>query len=187
MCDPVSIATIAGTGLSLGQQAIGGHAQEKHQEQQFNTNKRLADQSALSAYSSLIQRQAQENAKAADSIAKAGRQAREALSTSRVSALESGVAGASVDALTADFERTELDYQNTVIRNREFLDFQFKDELEGIRANQEGRILSGMGSPIQRPDYGNAFIRGFSSLLKVNAQTEQNTNPYSEVPDSTGP
>lgn len=182
MCDPASITLLAGTGLNLGQQIVGGKAQEKYQEQQFNTNKRLADQNALRAYDSLMQRQVQENAKATQSVIAASKASREALATSRVSALESGVGGISVDALTADFERSELDYQNTVIRNREFLDSQFKDELEGIRLNQEGNILAGVGSPVQKPDYANAFIRGFSGLLSIQANKTNNTNPYDGNP-----
>jgi hypothetical protein len=180
MCDPVTISVVAGSALNLGQQIVGANSQEKFQDQQFKTNKRLADQNALAAYESLTQRQVQENAKATDAVMKASRASREALSTSRVSAGESGVAGLSVDALQADFERSELDYQNTVTRNREFLDSQFKGELEAIRAGQEGRILQGVGAPIRQPDYANAFIRGFSSVLSVNSNKATNTDPYED-------
>lgn len=169
---------IAAGALSLVQQSQNYSAQKKYQKQTFAATKEAADADALRNYAAIQQRQIQEQDKAARSIQKIALQATEARASARTAAGESGVAGNSVQALQDDYSRDEADYQSQVIKNQSYLSDQFGLELEGVHARQTAAIQSGIGNPIQPPDYLNTVIKTYSKVLAINYNTEHNLDPY---------
>lgn len=154
MCEPTTIVSL----VSLGLAAAGGVAQHqaqsaahKQSKEQSQYNSTLARESALGQYASLALRQTQEREAAAASIDDTARRAAEARATARASAGESGVAGASVDALLADYIRQEYDYQVRVSRNTGYQDQQFTREREGARLGLQSNLLN--AQPIAKPNF----------------------------------
>lgn len=178
MCDPVSL-TVASGAVSLATQQIAYGQQKKYQSQVFNATKKAADQDALLAYQALTDRQVQEHEKAAQALQSVQRQAVAARGAARTSAAEGNVQGNSVGALDDDFTRAETEYQSQVIRNQAFLDSQFKNERLGVQAKQTAAIQSGIGQPIQPPQYLNQIIGSYSKVLEIQYKQNNNQNPWS--------
>ena len=85
-------------------------------------------------------------------IMKASRQARQAMGAGRAAAGEGGVAGSSVDALLRDFERSEAEYSYGQMRSQQFREAAMMDQMEAIRSQQQGRILSTLPEPVAMPN-----------------------------------
>ena len=152
----ISVAqSIAGV---IGQQQAAS-AQAEYQQQMFDQNKKIADQAAVDQYQGLGTRTYQEREAAALDIMNASRAAREALGTARVSAGEAGVSGSSTDALLQDFERRQFEYTYGRSRSQDFREAAFEDQKKAIRSQQQGRILSMLPKPQEKPDYFGAALR----------------------------
>ena len=182
MCDPVSI------GLSLT--AAQGAAAAYQQGKSFSTQKKAAssiahaaEESAIRQYGALQARQEQENAKAAQSIQHVAEQARKVAATATVQAGESGVGGNSVAALHADFERSALNYESAVTRNKAMLDEQFKRDADGIQRNQQSQINDAY-SRIQPPNYLGILIGSAADALKIKSSADSLKPPGSPVSSS---
>lgn len=176
MCDPTGLV-FAEVGAAILTQSANASAQKKFNKESFDTNKAAADANAVRNYVALQNRQKQEHEKANQAIESAHREAVSARGTSTVSNAESGVAGNSLAALDAEFLRTEAEYTSRTIRSQAYLDSQFGREYEGVRAGQEANIRSGIGPPVQGPDYLNIFVRGFSKAWKIKHQEQMDNNP----------
>lgn len=177
MCNPIALVAV-GTALSTATQVANASAVNRSQRQNFALAKEAADANALRQYAAIQRRQIEEDAKASQSISNASREARAVASTARVAAGEVGVAGLSVDALQADFARSEGEYQRVVTRNSAFLRSQFSSELEAVHAGQQAQILNALPGPPVVPDFANTIIGAYSRVLSINYATEHNQNPY---------
>ena len=147
--------TVAGY---IGQQQQAS-AMADYQQRMYQQNKEIADQAAVDQYQGLGTRTYQEREAAALDIMNASRAAREAMSTARGSAGEAGVSGASSDALLQDFERRQFEYTYGRQRSQDFREQAFEDQKTGIRSQQQGRTLSMLPKPVERPDFLGAALR----------------------------
>tara|TARA_R100000808_G_scaffold1949_2_gene8186 strand:+ start:4872 stop:5486 length:615 start_codon:yes stop_codon:yes gene_type:complete len=134
-------------------------AMADYQQRMYQQNKEIADQAAVDQYQGLGTRTYQEREAAALDIMNASRAAREAMSTARVSAGEAGVSGASADALLQDFERRQFEYTYGRSRSQDFREQAFEDQKKGIRSQQQGRVLSMLPKPVERPSFLGAALR----------------------------
>lgn len=173
MCNPAALQ-LTGTFLSVGMAAQNASAVGRYQRQTYEANAKLATDDSFRSYAALQARQSQEHAKAAQAIDQAALETKRRLAVVRTST--GGVAGNSVDAVVQDFHRSELDYQTTVIRNQAMLDAQVTSELEAVRSQTQGRIMSGMPGPTQPPDLIGMGLAGFGKYLEIK-QKEQNQQP----------
>jgi hypothetical protein len=159
MCEPttimltlggLAIATgVAGTITSAVGQANAAAAQNNYQaalarqrNQQITENNRLASE----AYN---RQAAQENLKfqqqrdaAAQNLQKNQVLALQARARTRVAAGEAGVSGIAVDQLMGDFYRQEALFRDATAQNLEYGDIQRGFNLEGYKAEAEGRVNS---------------------------------------------
>lgn len=157
----------------MGQQMANAGAAERYGQAQFEATKKAAVDDAIRGYSALQARQSQENAKAAQAVDQASLAARRAASTSRTSAGESGAFGGVAAELADEFKRTELNFQTTVIRNQTMLDAQFRNELEGVHAQEYGRILAGQPGPVAQPDLLGGALNAFGKILEINQKSKE--------------
>ena len=176
MCSPAFALSGATTGLGLLQAKSGLDRQLDAAEQV----EKAARSNALRQYTSIQSRQIQERARAAQAIGESARAARMASGTAAVASAEAGVGGASVAALQAEFERTALEFESTTIRNQAFLDAEFRDRAEGVRAEQEAAVNSAYNQ-IQTPNYLGILMQGLGSYLDLSSATKA-TQPIEEVP-----
>ena len=126
MCEAVTLG-IAGLAMSGASAAAQYQGQVKQAEQQARYQDKAAKaerQRALQEQSSVRMRQAQEQEATNRELGDVASKARQAMSRATVSAGESGVAGASVDALIDDFTRQEAEYRMGVGRQQEMRDVQ---------------------------------------------------------------
>lgn len=153
MCNPTAMFA-AQAGLAVVQGISQFQAQGAAYDlsvEQSRINNRLARDNALGQYADLAQRQTEEREAAAASIDDTARRAAEARASARVAAGEAGVAGASVDALLADYARQEFDFQVRIQRNTENLDRRLDREREGIAARERSFQLYNL--PIAKPNF----------------------------------
>jgi hypothetical protein len=161
MCVPLA-AVSAGIGaLSSGAQAIGARQQARMQYQaqlqQNEMQRRLQAQAAeaertraLQEQTSLRMRQAQEQEAVGRELEQVGLKSQAALARARVSAGESGVAGASVAALMGDYMRQEAGYRSALLRQQELSGVGTGLGLEQIGLASQQRLI-GINQPIAEP------------------------------------
>jgi len=142
----------------IGQQQQAS-AMADYQQQMYDQNKEIADQAAVDQYQGFGTRTYQEREAAALDIMNASRAAREAMGTARVSAGEAGVSGASSDAMLQDFERRQFEYTYGRSRSQDFREQAYESQKKGIRSQQQGRTLSMLPKPVDRPDFLGAALR----------------------------
>jgi hypothetical protein len=141
MCEPVSI--IAGTTAVIGAgSAIAGHVGAANARAK---NSKAAYEAGREEQRLIGLRQQQEVEGASLTIMQADRKAREADALARVSAGESGVAGASVDLLLADLERQRLEFSTGTKRNLQNQLDQGQMEKQAAFAGTRNRIASTPG------------------------------------------
>lgn len=174
MCNPAAAVQAAATVVSIGQQIANSSAMKAYGQRTYDANKKIAEADALQSYAALQARQLQEGAKAAEAINSAALESQRRMAAARTVAGESGAAGVSVQDVLGEFKTVELNYQTTVIRNKAMLDAQFKSELEATRAQEQGRILSGLPGPSQSPDILGTALSGFGKILEINASEKAN-------------
>ena len=173
MCDPVSMSVIGAA--SAGVQAIGTRQQAKAQYQaqlqQNEMQRRMQAQSAaaerqraLQEQTSLRMRQAQEQEAVGRELEQVGLKSQAALARARVSAGESGVAGASVDALMGDYMRQEAGYRSALLRQQELSGVGTGLGLEQIGLASQQRLI-GINQPIAEPIRPRGL--GISDVLSV--------------------
>lgn len=168
MCEPISL-TVAAIGLSALSTGANLYAQEqqsralkRHQKGVFLRTVENADSAARSAYSAGLSRIVQERASTALRINQDARGARSAIATVRNLAATRGVSGAAVGDVEQNVAFTNAEFFATRNRQLEWNETQIHRQLEGIRAQQQNRIIGALGQPIPGPDYLGA-IGGFLS------------------------
>lgn len=144
-------AAVATPIVSYTAQASAANAQSAYQEKMYAANKGIAEQSMLSQYTDIARRQQEEQKKAAQEMSIISRQADQARATARTSAIESGVAGLSIDSLMDDYYRKESEFLvNTQDQLRGTL-FQLERSKEAVRAETQGRVLGMTPQPVAGP------------------------------------
>lgn len=134
-------------------------ASAEWQQKRYDQNKEIADQAAIDQYGGLQTRILEEREAASADIMAATRMGREAGSTARVSTGEAGVSGGVEQAIMQDFERRQLEYTYTKGRSQEKREVAIGDQMKSIRAGQQGRILSMLPEPVQKPSFVGAALR----------------------------
>lgn len=124
--------------LQAGGAVVGHQAQAKASK----ANKKEALRAMHESWKDISLREVQEQDAAQQTIMQADRQARLAAGAARVSAGESGVTGASVDALLMDIERDAAEFDATTTRNLDMTIAQFQREKSSGRAVAQNRINS---------------------------------------------
>ena len=152
----ISVAqTVAGF---VGQQQQAA-AMAEYQQQMYDQNKEIADESAKNQYQGLSTRTYQEREAMALDIRNASRAAHEAMGTARVSSGEAGVSGISTEALLQDFERRQYEYVYGRERSQQFREQDFESKKKAIAGQQQGRILAMTPKPVEEPSYIGAALR----------------------------
>ncbi len=167
MCSPAALP-LALSGAQTGLGLLGAKQGYERQVDAAEQTQKAATSNALRQYTAIQARQAQERAKATQAIQESARAARRASSTAAVASAEAGVAGNSVAALQNEFERTALEFEGTTIRNQAFLDAHFKDQAEGVRAEQEA-VVNNAYNQIQTPNYLGILMQGLGSFLDLSS------------------
>lgn len=167
----IPIAIAAGglqAGLSIRSQQQAAKAQAKYQKQASDAESQRASQQ-MSA--ERIQ-EAFQNEERAREIQIAANKAREARSRASVAAGESGVAGASVDALLDDFTRQEATYRFGLQRQGQQMavarDLRLKDM--GLQSYNNQIAIN---KPIPQPDYVGSIVGGVSTGLSIYSATKK--------------
>lgn len=169
--------SIAGNVQNFMAQSANANAQDKYQKAIYKTNTQIANDAATVQYGQLQRQQIQQHAAAAQSIGDVMAQARAAIGTGTVAAGESGTSGNSVDALLQEFHAEELRHTSSVIQNQTFADQQIATEALGVRSQQQGRILSALPQPVQKPDFFGSLLRiGSDALSNYGATTTYDPN-----------
>lgn len=136
MCDPGTI--VAGASLAIG---VGSKlAESSAQNKAAAANKKASLAAMTEDWKALSLQEAQQQDAAQQSIMQADRQGRQADAVARVSAGESGVAGASVDALLGDLSAQVSAFKTTTARNLSSAEAQLQQEKAGSRAGAQSRI-----------------------------------------------
>ena len=160
MCNPAAVMAVVG-GLQAGAQVAGQRQQAKAQYQaqlqQNEMQRRMQAQAAAAErqragqeQTSLRMRQAQEQEAVGRELEQVSRKSQSALARARVSAGESGVAGASVDALMGDYMRQEAGYRSALLRQQALSGVGTGLGLEQIGLASQQRLM-GINQPISDP------------------------------------
>jgi hypothetical protein len=160
VCDPVSLFAISASiaGVQAGATIYNQQQQADFQKDLFRVNKQAANENALAGYAALARRDTEEHIAATQAIQQNANRAAAARGTARVAAAESGVSGNSAEAVIDEFTRSELDYQQAVIRRKTFADAQLMEQKRAVRSGQQAAILSALPT-ITGPDYLGAALR----------------------------
>src|SRR5210317_993502 len=170
----VSAATLTTTGLAATTGALGvassamqfaGQRQQAKAQQQYQAQAQAAERQRFQQeQTSMRMRQAQEQEAVGRELEQVSRKSQAALARARVSAGESGVAGASVQALMDDYMRQEAGYRSALLRQQELgaLGTGLGLEQAGF-ATQQRQI--GLSQPIDRPSGLGAVLGGIQSGL----------------------
>ena len=174
------MCTLGAAGLALGALSSGASAlgarqqarmQYQAQLQQNEMQRRMQAQAAAAERqragqeaTSLRMRQAQEQEAVGRELEQVGLKSQAALARARVSAGESGVAGASVDALMGDYMRQEAGYRSALLRQQELSGVGTGLGLEQVGLASQQRLM-GINQPISDPIRPRGL--GISDVLSV--------------------
>ena len=148
MCHPAALAVISG--LNVGMQFAGQQQQAKTQEAMQARASQAERLRFQQEQTSMRMRQAQEQEAVGRELEQVSRKSQAALARARVSAGESGVAGASVDALMGDYMRQEAGYRSALLRQQELSGVGTGLGLEQIGLASQQRLM-GINQPIMDP------------------------------------
>lgn len=185
MCNPVALG-VAGLALGGGSaiaQYQGQRQQAKQQERYQEKAMEAERQRALQEQSSIRMRQAQEQEATNRELGDVAMKAREAMARATTSAGESGVAGASVDALIDDFTRQEAEYRMGVGRQQEMRDVQTGLALTDAGFRSRNRLID-INRPINKPSFlsgvlgaGSAGLSGFAGGYGLGREIQLSRTP----------
>ena len=174
MCNPAAAMAVVG-GLQSGVQFAGARQQAKQQaaaqaqQAAFQAQSAAAERSRfMQEQSSIRMQQAQKQEATARELEQVSRKSQEALARARVSAGESGVAGASVQALMDDYSRQEAGYRSASLRQQELTGVGTGLALEQAQfatAQRQIGINKPIGPPVSKPSILGAVLQGTSQAL----------------------
>tara|TARA_B100001778_G_C18588924_1_gene631236 strand:+ start:399 stop:938 length:540 start_codon:yes stop_codon:yes gene_type:complete len=174
MCVPIAAlgmtaATTASVGLGLasaGLQIRGQQIQAKTQRKVQENASKVERQRYLNEVSSLRTQQAQEQLALAQKLQANKKKAMEAQATAKVSALEAGVSGISVDALKQDLSRKEAMYNQSIATQSQMLDVRRELALRDSGLGFTNNMLR-INKPIEEVDYASALVGGTKTGLST--------------------
>ena len=164
MCHPaaIPIATAVIGAASSGMQFAGARRQAKQQEAYQRQAQAAERQRFQQEQTSMRMRQAQEQEAVGRELEQVSKKSQAALARARVSAGESGVAGASVQALMSDYMRQEAGYRSALLRQQELGALGTGLGLEQAGFATQQRMI-GLSQPIDKPS-------GLGALLQAGQQ-----------------
>jgi len=169
MCLPAAAAGAAlpyFAGASTGLSILGASQGYKQQLEIAADAAAQANRSAVIQYTQLQTRQMQEAAQAAQAIRTNAVKARAAGGSLRVSLSESGIGGNTASELAAGFERSAMEYEGAVIRNKAFLDQNFQDQAKAIQNGARAEAANAY-SHVQAPNYLGILMQGVGNYLQL--------------------
>jgi hypothetical protein len=134
VCDPTALA--AASFVITGGSAVAEHDAQRKADR---ANKREAGRSMIEAYRAIDLRADQEIAATQQQIAEAQAAGTRSISTARVAAGESGVAGVSVDALLDSIQTDVSQFKTTSESNLDMTLAQLEQEKRGVYAQGQSR------------------------------------------------
>jgi len=172
MCS-IAIAALAISTVSAGASFVGQRRQASKQKGYQAQASAAERQRFLQEQSAMRMRQAQENEASNREMADISLKSREAVSRARTSAGESGVAGASIDALLDDYTRQEADYRVATMRQQELRDVNTGLALTDAGYRTQNNLI-GINRPINKPSFiegvlstASAGMAGYRSGLEI--------------------
>lgn len=162
MCNPAALAVVGG--LQAGVQFAGARKQAKQQAAYQAQSAAAEQQRALQEQSSIRMQQAQQQEATGRELEQVSRKSQEALARARVSAGESGVAGASVQALMDDYTRQEAGYRAASLRQQELTGVGTGLGLEQAGLASQQRLI-GINQPINKPSVLGAVLQAGSQAM----------------------
>lgn len=164
MCNPAAAAMAVVGGLQAGVQFAGARKQAKQQAAYQAQSAAAEQQRALQEQSSIRMQQAQQQEATGRELEQVSRKSQEALARARVSAGESGVAGASVQALMDDYTRQEAGYRAASLRQQELTGVGTGLGLEQAGLASQQRLI-GINQPINKPSVLGAVLQAGSQAM----------------------
>lgn len=165
MCSPIA-AQGAILGVNTAAQFLNARETYEFQKDSAKDARRQITANAVRQYAALQNRQIQETARATQAIQANAQAARLATGAAVTSAAEGGAAGNAAAALIGDFERKALGYESAVIRNKAFLDAEFKEQAESVRLGAEAD-LNRAYAQVQKPNYLEILLGAAGGALQI--------------------
>ena len=141
-------ATVASTAITV----VTGKQQARAQESAQNQAIEAESKRSQTEIAALRQKEAQEKEARAKDAQRIIEQSRRAISTAKVSALESGASSANMNAIIGEFERQELGYISASQRQGEVSDIQYNLAVENAM-NQSYSNKININQPISSPSF----------------------------------
>lgn len=157
--------------VTVRTQQMAADAQSKYQQQVYDINKDIADQSLMSQYADISRRQQEEQKKAAQEMSIISSQAMQARSTAQASAIEAGAAGLSINNIVDDYVRRESAFLSDTQTQLRGTLFQLERSKEGLRSEYQGRVLSATPQPVSSPSGLSMALGIAGNLSDVYAST----------------
>jgi hypothetical protein len=174
MCAPVA-AQIGFQALAIGAQYIGASmqadAQAKFQNERLEQTEAAAAVAARDQYMGMLRRQSQVREAAAQETQTNLQRSMQAAASSRVAAAAGGVSGVSAEETTREIGRQYSDWAASRATNLTWQEQQIRASMDGIRAQQIGRVQGAIGSPIAGPS-------PFATLMQMGAAGFDAYNTY---------
>lgn len=163
-------------GVSAATSIAGAIAGNNAQNKNAKATRSAADKAANAEYAGLNVRALQERIAAATQVEQGSRQAMSAASLARLSAVSSGVAGQSADAILQTIEGDRGRFNSSIDQNLDFILAQLEREELGVEARRQSRISS---APKANPFLAGLTIAG--SLTDFGTQYLSQKPPVSGV------
>ena len=215
MCPPLAAIGVAaasgtaaattfglGSALAIGSAVMSAQAQKgaaRASRSAYNKGVDSSLRALTKQYSQARTRQSQEEQKIADEIMNVSRERRQKQSLSKLSSLESGVMGQSIDQLLEDFERQELEFQTKQDKNFAMYSNNLDDQLFEMQIGTRDKIENMKAKVIAPPSFAATALQigagvlgaynesGLADEVKVANLTASNTVPgYMSSPYATG-
>lgn len=184
MCGPAEIGltlAIIGTATSIAGQDQQQRQALKYQSAQVQQANEIAKADFQARTQAEQDRLNQEQVAAAQSGLKANVDAASAISTARVASAEAGVQGNSVDALYADYARTNAMFRDTSATNLSWAQKQYGSNVQGIRSSGQNYLSNFNYAPVQGPNYiGGALQIGEGYMKYEDRKANYGKNGYPE-------
>jgi len=156
---------LAVLGAASGIAQYAGQRQQARQQARYQAAASAAERARfLQEQSSLRMREGQQQEATNRELGDIAMKSREAISRARTSAGESGVAGASVDALMDDYMRQEGNYRTALTRQQEFQNINTGLALSDAGYRTQNNQI-GINKPINKPSFLTAALSTASSAM----------------------
>lgn len=154
MCEPTTIVAAA-LAIKAGTEVVGSVMEHKAQNKANKANTAAANDAAVASHNVLNARTLEERVAAGQAINEGERQTVSASAEARLSAITSGVAGQSAEAVLGTIEGDLGRYTDSIKQNLDMNLLQIDRQRLGVEAERRGRIATG-------PQKANPWATGLS-------------------------